>query len=369
MPKKIKNCFYKNLTFEKLLEAHKRARKHKAYRRDVIIFEMNLENNIVNLLNSIKKGTYRLGKYSSFLVYEPKKRIIKSLPYIDRVVHQWYVEEFIKPYILPRFINNSYACLKDKGTHKAVEQVQKNLQIFKRNYGDFWILKCDIKQFFYSIDTRILLNIMRGYIADEALFNFTKLLILDSRDESSDIGIPIGNYTSQFFANIYLNELDQYIKRVLHIKYYVRYMDDFIIILKTKKECIEIKNAISMFLNNHLHLELNSKSRYYPYKMGVNFCGYRIFTTHKLLRTRSKKKIKRNVAKWNKSYSRNKLDIHKTMQSLNSWVGHASHCDSYRFQQKILNSCNFLYRDNTYDSIEKQIISDMEEFNSNIAKQ
>lgn len=362
MPKKIRNCFYKNLTFEKLMEAHKRARKHKSYRKDVILFEIDLENNIVNLLNKIKNGTYRLGNYKSFLIYEPKERTIESLPYIDRIVHQWYVEEFIKPYIIPRFVNTSFACLEDKGTHKAVEQVEKYLRIFKRNYGDFWILKCDVKRFFYSIDPNILLNIMQKYIYDEDLFRFTKLLIFDGRKPNS-IGIPIGNYTSQFFANIYLNELDQYIKRVLHVKYFVRYMDDFIILLKNKRGCKEIKNKISIFLNEHLHLELNSKSRYYPYKMGVNFCGYRIFTTYKLLRNSSKKKIKRNVSKWNKAYNNKTLDINKAMQSLNSWVGHSSHCNSYRFQKKIFNACDFLYTDNTYNSIEKNIISDMKNCN------
>ena len=179
MPKKIKNCFYKNLTFNKLMEAHKRARQHKTYKNEVIKFEMNLENNLINLLNNIKDKKYHLGKYYSFKVYEPKERTIKALPYRDRIVHQWYVEEFIKPYIVPKFISASFACLKDKGTHKAVENVQRDLRIFKRNYGDFWILKCDIRKFFYSIDPYVLLDIMKKYIADKELMEFTKLLIFD----------------------------------------------------------------------------------------------------------------------------------------------------------------------------------------------
>lgn len=224
MPKKIKNCFYKNLTFEKFLQAHYRAKKHKSYKPEVINYELNLENNITNLLNSIKNKTYRLGSYHSFKIYEPKERLIKALPYKDRIVHQWYVEEFIKPYIIPRFISTSFACLEDRGTHKAVDKVQHNLQLFKRNYGDFWILKCDIRKFFYSINPYILFNILKKYIADKELLEFTKLLIFDNRDTDEKIGIPIGNYTSQYFANIYLNELDQYIKRVLKVSNYVRYM-------------------------------------------------------------------------------------------------------------------------------------------------
>lgn len=194
MSKKIKNCFYNNLTFEKLLQAHYRARKHKIYKSEIISFEMNLENNIINLLNSIKNKTYRLGTYHTFKIYEPKERIIKALPYVDRIVHQWYVEEFIKPYILPRFIDSSFACLEDKGTHKAVDKVQKNLQIFKRNYGDFWILKCDIKKYFYSINPYILFDILKKYISDKELLNFTKLLIFDKRELNEKVGIPIRKF-------------------------------------------------------------------------------------------------------------------------------------------------------------------------------
>ena len=181
MPKKIRNCFYKNLTFEKMLTAHKRARKNKAFKKEVILFEMNLENNIINLINSIKSGKYHLGEYRTFKIYEPKERIIKALPYVDRVVHQWYVEEFIKPYIVPRFVDTSFACLTDKGTHKAVEQVEKYMRIYKRNNENFWILKCDISKYFYSINPHILYKILQKYISDKKLLEFTKLLIFDSR--------------------------------------------------------------------------------------------------------------------------------------------------------------------------------------------
>lgn len=164
-----------------MLAAHKRARKNKAFKKEVILFEMNLENNIINLINSIKSGKYHLGEYRTFKIYEPKERIIKALPYVDRVVHQWYVEEFIKPYIVPRFVDTSFACLTDKGTHKAVEQVEKYMRIYKRNNENFWILKCDISKYFYSINPHILYKILQKYISDKKLLEFTKLLIFDSR--------------------------------------------------------------------------------------------------------------------------------------------------------------------------------------------
>lgn len=220
MSKKIRNCFYKNLTFDKLLQAHLRARKHKTYKSELINFEINLENNLINLKHKIENGTYRVGKYHSFKVYEPKERVIKALPYVDRIVHQWYVEEFIKPYIMPKFIFQTFACIPDRGTHKAVEQVQNYMREFKRNYGDFWVLKCDIRRFFYNIDPNILYHILCKYIGDPYLKRFTKQLIFDGRNIIGDVGIPIGNYTSQYFANIYLNELDQYVKRVLKVKFY-----------------------------------------------------------------------------------------------------------------------------------------------------
>lgn len=360
MPKKIKNEFFEKLTFEKLLQAHKRARKHKAYKNEVVNFEFNLENNLMNLMHNLYDGTYRLGKYFSFKVYEPKERFIQALPYKDRIVHQWYVEEFIKPHIVPKFINTTFACLEDKGTHKAVEEIQRQMRIMQRNEGNFWILKCDIRKFFYSIDANILFDIMKKYISDKNLLYLTQILIFNGPVNSNQIGIPIGNYTSQFFANIYLNELDQFVKRELKIKYYTRYMDDFVLILKTKQEAISTKKLIENFLEKNLHLELNEKSRYYPHKMGVNFCGYRIFTTHRLLRLNSKKKIKKKVKKWNLLYHSNTLNINYSLQSLNSWLGHSSHCNSYKLQQKMISKCDFIFQDSTYKGIEASLIQDIE---------
>lgn len=155
-----------------------------------------------------------------------------------------------------------------------------------------------------------------------------------------------GNYTSQFFANIYLNELDHYVKQTLRIKYYVRYMDDFILLLDSKETCKKIKQEIEKFIKERLELELNDKSRYYPASQGVNFCGFRIWPTHRLLRTNSKKKIKRKVKKWNKLWEENKLDYSIVLPSLQSWLGHAKHCNSYHITQKVLNSAKFLYHEN-----------------------
>lgn len=358
MPKKIKNVFYQSLTFEKLMQAHKRARKHKAFKKEVIWFEINLENNITNLLNNIKHKTYKLGDYRSFIIYEPKQRIIQALPYVDRITHQWYVEEFIKPYFVPKFIYSTYACLDNKGTHMAVKQVQQYMRTCEKEWGYYWILKCDIAKYFYNINTNILFNIMQKYIADKDLLDFTKIILFSGR--VSDVGIPIGNYTSQFFANIYLNELDQYLKRVLKIKYYTRYMDDFVLLLQSKEDCIVVKELIENFIGENLKISLNAKSRFYPCNMGVNFCGYRIFSTHRLLRTSSKKNIKKKVKIWNALYKNGNLDSYRAIQSLNSWIGHSSHCNSYKLQNKIIKSVDFLYNDYTSLKVQENLINDMD---------
>ncbi len=191
MPKKIRNVFYKNLTFQKFVEAHNRAKKNKMFKNEVLTFDLNLESNIITIIRSIKNNTYKVGQYHSFTVYEPKERIIQSLPYRDRVVHQWYVEEFIKPYIMPKFINTSFACLPNKGTHKAVDSVQEMMRKYSKNYPDYYILKCDIKKYFNSIDSIVLFDILKNYIEDKALLRFTSKILFDNRPFDANIGIPI----------------------------------------------------------------------------------------------------------------------------------------------------------------------------------
>ncbi len=331
MSKTIKKCFFEKLTFQKMLEAHIRARDGKRSKKEVILFEMDLETNLIKIINEIENWTYRFGEYREFKVYEPKERIIKSLPYRDRVVHQWYVEEFIKPYFLKRFIRDTFACLDGRGTHEAVKRVQKQMRCMKRKYYSYYVLKCDVKKYFYTIDKKILMSILSKKISDDDLLRFSELILNDG----GTIGIPIGNYTSQYFANIYLNELDHYVKEKLQIKYYVRYMDDFILLVRSKKEARALLNEIALFLKEHLNLELNSKSKYFPNRQGIDFCGYRIYETHILLRKRFKKKFKKSISLWQKLKRENRLYYQKFLMSYNSYIGHASHCNSHNFIEKM----------------------------------
>lgn len=172
---------------------------------------------------------------------------------------------------------------------------------------------------------------MNSFVSDKKLLWLTKVFIYD---DEIDKGIPIGNYTSQYFANIYLSILDRYVKEVLKVKYYVRYMDDMVILLSTKEKCRIVMEKIKMFLNKELKLELNNKSRYYPSKMGVNFCGYRIYDGYRLIRNGSKRKIKKRIKKWKKDNNMGCLDRKKMMISFNSWSSHIRHANSYRIYQK-----------------------------------
>lgn len=336
MSKSIKKCFDSKLTFTKILEAHKRAGIGKKQKKEIILFEMDLETNIVKILNDIKNNKYKFGKYREFIIYEPKERLIKSLPYRDRIVHQWYIEEFIKPFFGPRFIKDTYACIENRGTHKAVINVQKYMRKMKKCNQNYYVLKCDIKKYFYNIDKKILLQILKENIKDKKIINFTEVILGDLEE----VGIPIGNYTSQFFANIYLNKFDHYVKEELKVKYYVRYMDDFILLVNDKNEAKKLKNEIANYLRVNLKLELNKKSCYFFNSRGIDFCGYRIFETHILLRKRFKKKFKKNIYLWNKLKNENRLDDKKMEMSLNSFKAHASHSNSYNYIKKVDNIIN-----------------------------
>lgn len=313
-----------------MLQAHIRASKGKRHKKEIILFEMDLETNLIRIIDDIKNGTYKFGAYREFIVYEPKERIIKSLPYRDRVVHQWYIEEFIKPFFYPRFIKDTYACLDERGTHKCVSVTQKYMRRIGKKHHEYYVLKCDVKKYFYNIDKNILIDILKRNIKDDKLIEFSKVIL----DDGETIGIPIGNYTSQYYANIYLNELDHFVKEKLRVKYYIRYMDDFILLLDSREEAKRYYDEIAIFLKEKLHLDLNSKSKYFPSKYGIDFCGYRIFETHIILRKRFKKKLKKNIYLWKYLKDKNILDRKKMELSWNSYLGHASHANAHNFINK-----------------------------------
>lgn len=248
-----------------------------------------------------------------------------SLPFTDRIIHQWVVEELIKPYYVPRFIAQTHACIPGRGTHAAVRQAQAYLCRSLQAYRTPYIIKLDVAKFFHSIDPPTLFAILRRDIDDPELLTLLHAIIFNG---VTDAGLPIGNYTSQYFANIYLNELDQYIKRTLHINMYVRYMDDFLCFVDSKSEAKRIYRAIEQFLHDELRLQLNPKSRYFPARHSLDFCGYKIYPRYLLLRDRSKRRL---------CHFEQNLDSEERFEiRVNAWLGHALHASSYHYATKKL---------------------------------
>lgn len=258
MAKTIRHEFDKYLTYDNLMKAHLLSRKGKNCKKEVILFNLKQEEYIRWLYEQLKNGTYTHGGYRIFYIQYPKRRKIEASRYMDRIVHRWIVDSFLNRYFVNQFINTSYACIKNRGMHKASIDVQNTMKHCKRIWQNYYILKMDIRKYFQNIDKDILMNILKRKVKEEKLVKLLEKIVYSN---SGKKGLPIGNYTSQIFANIYLNEIDQYIKHELKVKYYFRYMDDSILFVKTKKEAIELLEKIKNYLKIKLELELNDKTQ------------------------------------------------------------------------------------------------------------
>lgn len=327
--KTYKNLFQKACTFRNLYNGYLKARKGKHDKPEVAKFTYNLERELFILEKELKRGTYKTGRYRKFVIFEPKRREISALPFRDRVV-QHAICFVIEPIFEKRFISDSYACRKNKGTHTGV----KKLHVFIRRKIDNYVLKCDISKYFPNINHNVLKRLVRDKIADEKLLNLLDGIIDSSGEEK---GLPIGNLTSQLFANIYLNKLDEYVKYTLHIKHYVRYMDDFIILHESKEFLHEIKSKIDDFLNTLMLSMHPSKTNIILILTGIDFLGYRVFSTHKLARKSTVKRFIRNSKELIREYNRNIISHDKVMESFNSWEAYLSHANTYLLKNSLYN--------------------------------
>ena len=341
MAKTYKNLFEPVLTFSSLLDAHNSARKGKRFKKDVIEFEMNLEGNIIALFTELKNKTYTPGEYLEFEVFEPKRRLIRAAPYRDRVVHQWYVKNFIIPVFSKTFIYDSYACIEGKGMHSSAFRVQDFMRTAGYNWERPYVLKGDIKSYFFSIRHELLYNLIERRIKDPDVLWLTKVILSSTENP----GIPVGSYTSQWFANIFLHELDMLAKHELRVKAYVRYMDDWVLIFKDKEEAQEALKIITKFVNEELQLTLNPNTQIFPMKNGINFCGYKIWPTHMKIRDDSKRRMKRKLKAFQRKYAKGEMTLEEITRSINSWKGYAGHANSYLLMEKMFK--NFvLIKDN-----------------------
>lgn len=319
MPKSIRKLFDKQLTYEKLEEAHKLSQKGKTTKKDVILFNLKKEEYIQWLYNELKNGTYIHGGYRIFYIKRPKERKIQVSRYIDRIVHRWVVDNFLKEYFMKSFINTSYACIKGKGMHNAVLDVQKTMKHCSRAWKTYYILKMDVAKFFQNVDRKILIEILKRKIQDQKLQNLIEKIIYS---DSNEKGLPIGNYTSQTFANIYLNEVDQFVKHKLKCKYYFRYMDDSIIFCQNKEQAVNTLNQIRKYLKGNLKLELNSKTQIIKSTRGVNFCGYKINENRIKIRDRGKKSLKAKLIKLTNDIKANKISTTEAYKYITGHIGY-----------------------------------------------
>ena len=332
MPKTIRNSYYKYLTYEKLMEAHNKSKKGKGYRKELIKFNLKQEEYIIWLLDRLKSKTYKHGGYTEFYLTEPKLRKIEKSRYIDRIVHRWVVDNFLEPAFVVQFIPTSFACLKGKGMHRAAIYVQKTMRHCKQIWKEYYILKMDIAKYFDNINKEILLEIIERKIKDKNLIWLIKEILYAQKREK---GLEIGNYTSQMFANIYLNEIDQYIKHNLKIKYYCRYLDDSVLIVKTKKEAKKVLKEIKKFLKDHLELELNKKTQIFKNKQGVNFCGYKINEYRMKIRDKGKRKLKNKVKYLKKQVKSGKITSKEAKKYIAGHLGYIKYANVYELKSRL----------------------------------
>ena len=332
MPKTLRNKYYKNLCFEKLMEAHKKAKRGKGLRDEIIKFNLKQEEYIYYLLEVLGNKTYKHGGYQVFYVTEPKLRKIEKSRYIDRAVHRWLVDNFLEPYFVPSFINTSYACIKGRGMHKACLDVQKAMRSCKNKWGTYYILKMDVSKYFENIDKRILISILEKKILDKNVMWLIKEILYSQEKE---VGLEIGNYTSQLFANIYLNEVDQYVKKELGIKYYFRYMDDSVLMVSSKEEAKYCLEKIKNFLFLKLGLCLNKKTQIFKSKQGINFCGYKINENRLKLRDKGKRKLKKKVKKLKSLIKEGKISSVEAKRFLSGHMGYIKIADTWNLENKL----------------------------------
>lgn len=316
------------ITIENLLVSWQEFSHDKKKKKDVILFSLNLMDNLFSLYNDLKNRTYNHSGYKAFKVNDPKPRDIHKAEVRDRILHH-LIYNALYEYFDKKFIYDSYSCRLNKGTHKAIYRFELFIRKLSKNYNkQGYILKCDIRKFFANIDHGILKQILSKHIQDKDILNLLNNII-DSFPIGPTYGkgLPLGNLTSQLLVNIYMNEFDQYVKHKLKIKYYIRYADDFVVLSNNKEYLEAILKEIQEFLRVRLKLELHPDKVFIKtIYSGIDFLGFVHFPYYRVLRTSTKRRMFKNLE--NNGYK---------LESLNSYLGMLKHGSCYRLSKKILN--------------------------------
>lgn len=333
MAKTVGNLFETVASYDNLYEAYLEARKGKRQFTDVARFSANLEENLTNIHNHLIWGTWKPGKARTFRVFEPKQRDIQAPPFVDRVVHHALVR-VVEPYFERKFIHHSYACRVGKGSQRAVWALQKMLRDAQREWGSAYIVKCDISKYFASINHAVLFKEISKTISCRRTLGLW-LKITQAYGYDDGVGVPVGALTSQLDGNIQLSPLDHLITSGAGFGRYVRYMDDFVIIVKHKP----MARALLAFIDSEvsaLALRLNPKSEYFPASRGVDFAGYRTWSTHILPRKRNLKKANKRFKSMARKYARGEIGLDYVQPRVASFLGYTKHCNSRRTVNSIL---------------------------------
>jgi len=346
--KKINNIFKNIISPENLFASWEEFKHGKTKKEDVLEFSYNLEGNIFSLARDLANKTYRHSNYASFKINDPKPRNIHKATVCDRIVHR-ALFRILNPIFEPMFISDSFSCRIGKGHHRGFFRAAEYLRKASSNNTKICLaLKCDIRKFFDSVDHKILKQIIRKKIIDQdvlwlidgiidSYFCQSKNILSESGGKDKQIcGLPLGNLTSQLFANIYLTEFDQFDKHKLKIKFYARYTDDFIVVSDDQKYLSNLIQPIKYFLENNLRLELHpNKVSIRKFSQGVDFLGYVARPCHNLVRIKTKRRIFRRMQKAAKKLESGLIEEDYYKCLLKSYLGVLSHADAYGLSEKL----------------------------------
>ncbi|MEK9183357.1 MAG: reverse transcriptase/maturase family protein, partial [Patescibacteria group bacterium] len=336
--KQLNHKFDDIISLENLCLAWEEFVVGKKKKRDVLQFSRNLMDNIVELHENLVNHTYRHGGYESFFINDPKRRHIHKASVRDRLIHQ-AIYRVLYPFFERTFIGDSYSCRLDKGTHLAINRFRTLAYKVSRNhYRTCWVLKCDIKKFFSSIDHQILLNILDEYILDKDIMWLLGEVVKSFNDKNHiSVGLPLGNLTSQLFANVYMNFFDQFVKHQLKAKYYIRYADDFVFLSPDKLLLKNLLVPIINFLFEELKLTLHpNKIFLQTIFSGMDFLGWQHFADHRALRNTTRKRMARRIKE------------SPTNETLQSYLGLLKHGNSLKARNELLNKY-WLWKEDVID--------------------
>lgn len=321
--KRAGNLFDKVISIDNLRLADDKARRGKKNIKEIKEHDLHREEDLQALHDMLAAGQYHTSKYHTFLVHEPKERVISKLPYYpDRIVHH-AILNILEPIWVGKMTADTYACIKHRGIHKCAENIRHILHI--DHAGTRYCLKIDIRKYYPSIDHDIMMRMVERTIKDERLIG-----LIDEIVRSAE-GLPIGNYLSQYLANIYLLTFDHWVKEVLHVRYYFRYVDDMVFLANTKEELRHILESVRTYLCG-LRLQVKDNWQVFPVDArGIDYLGYVFFHDYTLLRKGMKKRIFKLCYK----YKAGRMSIKRLMTSMASYKGWLDYCDSNNLRQKI----------------------------------